>query len=247
MFCFYLVLQTELKKFKLKFGHVNVTKSKDHNDLGQFVGNQRFFYRRLLKGESNSLTDERIKILTDLGFDWRARNRGDGTRYDISLKTKDAIVELEKDKEITFQDRSTTDYATKESSQKRLVLLEDGSQALETTTKTYTTQIEKTMIPAEEVQGTTELHDAKAPTLPNAVNVAQSENQVTLPDGTTIVCTTELSTKKRLIALEDGTQCLEMTTTTCTTKVEHSRIPGEEQEVAIESQAINDQRVAEQV
>ena len=52
----------ELKAFKSKFGHVNVPRSKEFTDLGQFVGNQRYFYRRRLVGEKNRLVI--VKFIT---------------------------------------------------------------------------------------------------------------------------------------------------------------------------------------
>ena len=60
---------TALKEYKQLHGHVNVPKT--YHQLGRFVNNQRQFYRRrMVDGEKNSLTDERIQALEELGFVW---------------------------------------------------------------------------------------------------------------------------------------------------------------------------------
>lgn len=226
----------ELKKFKEKFSHVNVAKSGEYMELGQFVGNQRYFYRRRLKGESTSLTDDRIETLSNLGFEWKARNKVGGSKVDISLKMKGSTQVVEKDKEITLPDGSTIDSASKESSQKRLVLLEDGSHLLETTTETYTTKIERSVVPPQSVDDMDINPDTKPPSLPGGLNVFGSENKVTYLDGSSVVITTEESSKKRLIVREDNTNILETTTTTTTTKIERSCLP-EESEGTVEMQS----------
>ena len=60
-----------LEKYKQIHGHVNVPKKETFHQLGRFVNNQRQFYRkRMVDGEKNSLTDERIRALEELGFVW---------------------------------------------------------------------------------------------------------------------------------------------------------------------------------
>eukprot|EP00581_Thalassiosira_minuscula_P008441 CAMPEP_0183708502 /NCGR_PEP_ID=MMETSP0737-20130205/4808_1 /TAXON_ID=385413 /ORGANISM="Thalassiosira miniscula, Strain CCMP1093" /LENGTH=465 /DNA_ID=CAMNT_0025936395 /DNA_START=226 /DNA_END=1620 /DNA_ORIENTATION=- len=236
----------ELKKFKDKFGHVNVAKSGEYVELGQFIGNQRYFYRRRLKGESNSLSDDRIQTLSDLGFEWKLRNKGSGSKIDNSSKMKGDSQIVEKDKEIVLPDGSSVDYATKETSQKRLVLLEDGSQILETTTKSYATKIERCTVPPECIDGVDtnpDNTDAKTPALPGGLNSWNSEKKLSYPDGSSADITTEESSKKRLIVLEGGREVLEITTTTITTKVERMSIPEETKDTS-EMQS-NDEHISE--
>lgn len=227
----------ELKKFKEKFGHVSVTKSGEYTELGQFVGNQRYFYRRRLKGESTSLTDDRIKVLSDLGFGWRAPNKGgegDDPKAHVSSKMKGSSQVVEKDREITLPDGSTINCTTKESSQKRLVILEDGSHALETTTKIYTTKVQKIVIPSEDVEEDVDLNiETNSTALPGDLNVLRSHNRATYPDGSSVLCTSEESSNKRLYVLEDETHLLEITTTTTATRVERSVLPGESDEPSV--------------
>lgn len=227
-----LFIHIELTKFKAKFGHVNVAKSGDYVALGQFCGNQRYFNRRRLKGETTSLTDDRIQILSKMGFGWKVKNKDGASKVDISLKTKDGTHIVEKDKEIILPDGSTIDYATKESSQKQLVLLEDGSHVLETTTETYTTKIEKRAILPDEVQDAEDDidMDTETPAVSGGMHVCNSENDVTYPDGSSVVCTTEESTKKSIRELDDKTLILEITTITCITKIERTRLPDEIEE-----------------
>jgi len=227
----------ELKKFKEKFGHVSVTKSGEYTELGQSVGNQRYFYRRRLKGESTSLTDDRIKVLSDLGFEWRAPNKGgegDDPKAYVSSKMKGSSQVVEKDREITLPDGSTINCTTKESSQKRLVILEDGSHVLETTTSIYTTKVDKTVIPSEDVEEDVDLNtEMNSAALPGDLNVLHSQNKVIYPDGSSVLCTTEESSSKRLYVLEDETHLLEITTTTTTTRVERSVVPEESEEPSV--------------
>jgi len=217
----------ELIKYKDKFGHVNVAKSGEYVELGQFVGNQRYFYRRYLKGESNSLTEDRINRLSDLGFEWKARNKGAmGSLVHISSKkTTDGTQVVEKDREIALPDGSVIDCATKESSQKRFFIV-DGSHLLETTTKTYTTKIEKCVIPSQYIVQMDVNPDIK-PALPGTPNVFDLEKKKTYLDGSSVVITTVKSLNKRLLLCEDNADILETITTTITTKVEQSYIPDE--------------------
>ena len=56
----------QMKQFKAQHGHVNIPTS--HPELGEFVSRQRWDYRRRQDGFPSPMTDERCKILTDLGF-----------------------------------------------------------------------------------------------------------------------------------------------------------------------------------
>ncbi|KAL9182275.1 hypothetical protein ACHAXT_012927 [Thalassiosira profunda] len=203
----------ELKRFKETYGHVNVTKNKEFEDLGQFCGNQRHLYRRLRKGESTSLTNERIKLLSDLGFEFKSRS-ATASKYEVASKTKGDTQIVEKDKEVALPDGSRADHASKETSEKRMVLLEDGTYLLETTTKTDTTKIEHCVLPEEiltiKSQGVTE-----------------TERKVAYPDGSTVDVKTREICKKCLYFQPDGTQVLEIKTSTCVTRIERTRLPTE--------------------
>mmetsp|Transcript_295 Transcript_295/g.593 ORF Transcript_295/g.593 Transcript_295/m.593 type:complete len:110 (+) Transcript_295:1027-1356(+) len=103
---------------------------------------------------------------------------------------------------------------------------------LEVTTKTYTTKIEKMVVPPEEVQEDVDMDDpdTKPPALPGGLNVFDSENKVTYADGSSIVCTTEESLKKRIIVLSDVPHII-ITTRTCITKIERICLPEESEAV----------------
>lgn len=64
----------ELKAFKLRTGHCNVSQSSwfsgHYAPLARWVGKQRAQYRKLVKGAQSSLTTERISKLQEIGFSW---------------------------------------------------------------------------------------------------------------------------------------------------------------------------------
>jgi hypothetical protein len=61
----------ELKDFLQTFGHTNVPEDHEENPkLGQWVMNQRLFYKRYRTGQPSSLTPERIAALEKLDFRW---------------------------------------------------------------------------------------------------------------------------------------------------------------------------------
>ncbi len=78
-----------LKEFKKKYGHCRVPtrKKKDNKNplydpqmqsLAKWVEHQRSMYWKRAKGEKNSLSDERIAALNEIGMEWRvARNVDD--------------------------------------------------------------------------------------------------------------------------------------------------------------------------
>lgn len=60
---------SELKDFKKMSGHCNVPKVYAKNpSLGYWVNEQRFQYRRRVKGQSSYLTDDKVKALNELEF-----------------------------------------------------------------------------------------------------------------------------------------------------------------------------------
>jgi len=59
----------ELKEFKKMSGHCNVPKVYTKNpSLGYWVNEQRFQYRRKMKGQSSYMTDEKVQALNELEF-----------------------------------------------------------------------------------------------------------------------------------------------------------------------------------
>ena len=202
-----------------------------HLSVYCFVVQQRYFYRRRLKGESTSLTDCRIKQLADLGFSWKAPSQSKSNKVGVvDVKIKDDVVE--KDKEIHLPDGSAVHHATKASTQRRMVSLEDGSEALETTTKTYTTKVDTTVVPSDETVAESDDNDTfvvnKDTSSQSGMNtLINSKDKLTYADGSTVIRTTEETSKKRMIVLPDGTHRLEITTTICNTAVERTVLPKE--------------------
>jgi len=64
----------ELKRFKAKHGHADVsTRDEDNRKLGQWVHNQRSGYKKYKAGnkqKSGEMYKERIKRLESIGFNW---------------------------------------------------------------------------------------------------------------------------------------------------------------------------------
>lgn len=76
----------ELKEFRKANGHCNVPKVYAKNpNLGSWVQEQRFQHRRILKGKSTYLTDDKIQALEELGFKWCLRETNGS--WDNWLKT----------------------------------------------------------------------------------------------------------------------------------------------------------------
>jgi hypothetical protein len=66
----------ELKGFQKEHGHCRVPQCFPENEaLGLWVTEQRAQHRRLLAGEMSSMTQERVKMLTSIGFQWEAPRR----------------------------------------------------------------------------------------------------------------------------------------------------------------------------
>ena len=64
----------ELVKYKKKHGDCLVPNKYEHNkQLGNWVGNQRYQYKKWLNGVHTSITQERIDQLNDIDFAWDAR------------------------------------------------------------------------------------------------------------------------------------------------------------------------------
>jgi hypothetical protein len=68
----------QLCKFKVKFGHCLVpTKYATDPKLGNWVSNQRCYYRLYQEGKPNPMTADRIRELDGINFDWRWTNMTD--------------------------------------------------------------------------------------------------------------------------------------------------------------------------
>lgn len=74
----------ELNEFKAKRGHCNA-RPYDDGQLGHWVHNQRRLYRLLKRGDTNSLTDDRIQKLESIGFQWTVA-KGKADMWDIKLE-----------------------------------------------------------------------------------------------------------------------------------------------------------------
>jgi len=67
----------ELVAFHDRYGHSLVPQNYPPNPkLGQWIMAQRRQYTLKMRGETNSLTEERMRLLEDLGFVWRVVRRG---------------------------------------------------------------------------------------------------------------------------------------------------------------------------
>ena len=63
--------QGELIQYANKVGNCHVpTKYKENTALGRWVSTQRAEYKTFCKGETSSLTDEKIRRLDSIGFAW---------------------------------------------------------------------------------------------------------------------------------------------------------------------------------
>ena len=61
----------QLREFEVKFGHCRVSRQYAANPkLGQWVSRQRSNYRLYKEGKPSPMTEERIRALESVGFDW---------------------------------------------------------------------------------------------------------------------------------------------------------------------------------
>lgn len=67
----------KLRVYREEHGDCRVPASHSDRKLVSFVKLQRSQYRKLMNGESSSLTEERIQQLEELGFEWRIERRQD--------------------------------------------------------------------------------------------------------------------------------------------------------------------------
>ena len=65
----------ELRSFIDVNGHAPVMSKKTYNPLASWVNTQRKSYIKSLKGQYTTLTEERIKRLDSIGFDWKLAQR----------------------------------------------------------------------------------------------------------------------------------------------------------------------------
>lgn len=67
----------EIKAFVHKYGHAEIPMRWEENvQLSNWVSKQRQDYKLRMKGKSTRLTDERMKLLNDLGFKWHIPRKG---------------------------------------------------------------------------------------------------------------------------------------------------------------------------
>jgi hypothetical protein len=77
-----------LREFREKYGHVNVptrpNRYPEDPSLVLWCKNIRAAYKRWVKGEKNSqgLTDERVKCLEELGFEWNLKGKRTNERFE---------------------------------------------------------------------------------------------------------------------------------------------------------------------
>jgi hypothetical protein len=69
----------ELCEYRTKTGHLTVYRKSAQRGLGEWCHNQREQYKADMRGESTSLTKERIQLLEELGFIWGNKINGDGS------------------------------------------------------------------------------------------------------------------------------------------------------------------------
>ena len=78
----------ELKEYKRQYGHTNVPRRYNRNHkLGRWVDTQRTSYRLLKLGKSSPLTQDRIDMLNDIGFEWNPSATKDNCSTAKSSKT----------------------------------------------------------------------------------------------------------------------------------------------------------------
>ncbi|GFH61940.1 hypothetical protein CTEN210_18416 [Chaetoceros tenuissimus] len=64
----------QLKEYKAQNGHCNVSTIDEGNKaLGGWVSKQRRQYKRMLEGLKSSMTEEKVKKLENIGFEWSLR------------------------------------------------------------------------------------------------------------------------------------------------------------------------------
>ena len=66
-------LLEQLTEFKVQLGHCLVPYKYSANpELGRWVSKQRYFMKLYQEGKPSSMTEERIRVLESIGFDWSA-------------------------------------------------------------------------------------------------------------------------------------------------------------------------------
>ena len=69
-------INLELRSYKKKHGHMNVPANT--SSLGRWTRIQRSYYQAKRRGQKikglSGFTDERVKALNELGFDWESQN-----------------------------------------------------------------------------------------------------------------------------------------------------------------------------
>jgi len=77
-----------LKDFHAEFGHCNVSMGyKANKQLGIWVKTQRRQYKLFQEGKRSSIDSNRVKVLNEMGFEWKLRERRSKACFN-----KDAVV-----------------------------------------------------------------------------------------------------------------------------------------------------------
>jgi hypothetical protein len=77
----------EMLEFKVQFGHCVVpVKYSANPKLGQWVSTQRSNYKRHQAGKSRGMTEERIRELDSVGFDWGTRKTGVASIWSVRVQ-----------------------------------------------------------------------------------------------------------------------------------------------------------------
>lgn len=88
----------ELRQFKALHGHLNITTK--HPELGEFIGRQRKQYKWRMNGQKSPMSDERIAILEELGFDFQVDNWRDPVQIQKPKAWEERFDELMSFKEL---------------------------------------------------------------------------------------------------------------------------------------------------
>lgn len=68
--------QEELKRFHATYGHCNVPQKYEENkQLGAWVRTQKQQYKLLAEGKPSHMSQARIELLNELGFEWSGEKR----------------------------------------------------------------------------------------------------------------------------------------------------------------------------
>eukprot|EP00586_Coscinodiscus_wailesii_P019545 CAMPEP_0172506182 /NCGR_PEP_ID=MMETSP1066-20121228/192487_1 /TAXON_ID=671091 /ORGANISM="Coscinodiscus wailesii, Strain CCMP2513" /LENGTH=244 /DNA_ID=CAMNT_0013283087 /DNA_START=204 /DNA_END=938 /DNA_ORIENTATION=- len=65
----------DLRKFKMKHGHCRVPRGFAENpSLGNWVSSQRMHFKKYKEGKKSTITENRVRALEQIGFQWKKKN-----------------------------------------------------------------------------------------------------------------------------------------------------------------------------